>query len=213
MSIAPEKTQLEMGVVLTQIDWNKYLELRDEDANRKVKMTYNRGWLELMSPGRLHERMSELVARLVLEWTVENDVPIQSGGQTTLNRKDLERGLEPDKCYYIEHEAAMRARDESDLTVDPPPDLVLEVDVWSTSKVRMPIYAAMGVPEVWRWKDESLVVFRLNEDGQYVETSQSECLPGFPLDHVTELLHQRREIDETTLSRTFRQWIRDQNTD
>ena len=114
------------------------------------------------------------------------------------------RGLEPDNCYYIEHESAVRDRDEVDLAIDPPPDLAVEVDVTARSIDRMPIYAALGVSELWRWHEDKLHMLRLDSDGQYIEESASRALPGFPCERLTELIKRRTAADETTLIREFR---------
>ena len=122
----------------------------------------------------------------------------------------LERGLEPDKCYYIQNEPVVRNRDEYDPDVDPPPDLVLdlvlEVDVTSLSTTKLPIYAAFKVPEVWRWVDERLEMFRLDGD-KYVLTVVSQCLPDFPCESAVNLLAKRSQLSETNLVAEFRQLI------
>src|SRR4029079_3790617 len=103
----------------------------------------------LMSPTLSHERLGYLIGRCIDAWTEEFQIPIRSCRSTTFRREDLDRGLEPDNCYYIAHEASMRGKDEVDLTIDPAPDLAVEVDVHSSSLDRMSIYAALGVSEVW----------------------------------------------------------------
>jgi hypothetical protein len=118
-------------------------------------------------------------------------------------RADLERGLEPDRCYYIRHEAAIRDREHIDFDFDPPPDLVIEINHTAMSLDKMVIYAAMGVPEVWRWQAERLEVHVLTE-GRYRRRKTSLCLPGFPFPVLTDALSRRHELDETTLTRRFR---------
>jgi Uma2 family endonuclease len=195
-------------VWLGGIPWEDYVRLRNVPESRNVRMTYDRGVLALMSPSKLHERIAELLGRLILAWTEEREIPVQSCGTMTFQRADLEQGLEPDKCYYVRHEAAVRDREELDLAIDPPPDLVVEVDVSSSSRNRLPLYGRLGVPEVWLWRDDALRVLVRDEKGQYGEADDSAALPGFPCPLAQRLLAARRDQDETTLVRRFRQAIR-----
>ena len=188
-------------VSLEGVSWEIYLRLRQLPENRNVRMTYDNGSLELMSPSKLHARIAELIGRFIASWTEDRSIPIQGCGTTTFHRQP--KGLEPDKCYYVQHEQTTRHRDELDLSVDPPPDLVVEVDVTSPSRDRMPIYAALGVPEVWSWRDEVLRFLLLEEDG-YVEHHESRSLPGFPRKIAERLLMERLSHDDTSLVVRFR---------
>jgi len=115
----------------------------------------------------------------------------------------LDRGLEPDKCFYIQNESAVRDRDEYDADIDPPPDLVIEVDVTSLSIKRMPVYAGFHVPEIWRWIENRLEIYRL-VDAAYVQVEKSAALSEFPFELVSKILEMRFEVDETNLVRRFR---------
>jgi Uma2 family endonuclease len=174
-------------------------------------MTFFDGVLELMSPSKLHERIARLLNRFIAAWTEERGVAIQSCGSMTFQRDDLNRGMEPDECYYIRHEAEVRRREDLDLSFDPPPDLVVEVDVSSPSRNRLPLYAALNVPEVWLWRDDKLRFLKLDESGGYSERDQSASLPGFPRKTVEHLLEARCDTDETTLVKDFRRAVRDAN--
>lgn len=198
----------DVQVYLSDVDWETYEKLRASERNRNVRMTYDEGDLELMSPSKLHERIAELLALLIRVWAEEFAIAVQGCGSMTFKRKDLKKGFEPDKCFYIQHEAAVRDREELDLLIDPPPDLAIEVDVTSSSAGRMPLYAVIRVPEVWRWRDERIEVFKLTAKGRYARRERSACLPGFPLDEVSRLLTRRNEQDETSLVREFRGWVR-----
>src|SRR5260370_377378 len=117
----------------------------------------------------------------------------------TFRREDLDRGLEPDNCYYIQHETAVRERDEIDLTIDPPPDLAVEVDITASSIDRLSIYMALGVPEIWRWHDDALYVLVLAAGGKYLQIATSQALPGFPCESMADLIRRRASVDEMTL--------------
>ena len=203
MSIASLSTTSNSVVVLGNVDWKTYETLRAIDANRNVRMTYDKGALILMSPSKLHERVAELLAQLVMVWTEVFEIPRLSAGSTTIKKKLLKQGFEPDKCFYIQHEAEVRGREEFDADIDPPPDLSIEVDVTSTSTERMPLYAAFGIPEIWRWYDEQIVVYKL-VDRDYQQVQDSACLPGFPFDEASRTLTRRLDYDETLLIREFR---------
>ena len=191
-------------VVLEGVTWRQYVELRDNPQNDHVRMTFDQGGLELMSPTRLHERVRILIAKCIDVWVEERRIPIQSCGSTTFRREDLERGIEPDNCYYIQHESAVRERDEIDLSIDPPPDLAIEVDLSCSSFSRMPTYAGLGIPEVWRWQKEKLQLYRLDASQRYVEASASIALQGFPIEQLVDMVKRRSSADETTLLREFR---------
>lgn len=193
---------------LDQVSWQTYCDLRNAHENRHIRMTFDQGRLYLMSPSRLHERISELIGQLVIAWTDVHNLPRLSGGSTTMKAQLLNRGLEPDKCYYLQNEAAVRHSDRYDAQTDPPPDLAIEVEVTSLSTVRMPIYAELAVPEVWRWIDDQIEVYRL-VGAKYQPAKQSACLPGFPFDKAIACLNERFDRDETSLIAAFRESLRD----
>ena len=195
-------------VLLRSIDWATYASLRDNPANWHVRMTYDQGVLELMSPSRMHEWFAEFVARLAAEWSMELGMTLLSCGSTTLRREDTDKGCEPDKSFYIEHEPLLRSHDDLDLTVHPPPDLVIEVDITAASLPRMPIYRALRVPEVWRHDGERLRFYALDDNGEYAEIAESRQLPLLRPDEVERFLEMRNEAGENETVRSFRKWIR-----
>jgi Uma2 family endonuclease len=195
--------------LLHQATWKDYVSLRDADENRNTRMTFDRGSLEFMSPTRLHERLRILVGRCIDVWVEEMRIRIQSCSSTTFRREDLQRGLEPDHCYYIQHESVVRDRDEElDLTVDPPPDLAIEVDITSSSINRMSIYAAFGIPEICRWHDDKVSVHVLGAEGKYSEAAASQALPGFPLHQMAEIIRRLTFADALTFVDEFRSFCR-----
>jgi Uma2 family endonuclease len=161
-----------------------------------------------MSPSKLHERVAFLLAQMVVAWTGEREIDLQGCGTVTFQRADLARGLEPDHCFYIQNELAVRGKDELNLTRDPPPDLVIEVDITSPSRARLPLYQSLGVPEVWVWRGDALTVHVLSESAAYEQRSESAVLPEFPLSTATELLSRRHSMSDTKLLRRFGEAIR-----
>jgi Uma2 family endonuclease len=206
---ASPETPHEQRFLLRNIEWPRYRAIADALGEAHVRLTYDRGNLEFMTLSHGHERWSNLLGRFVEVLTEELDLPCQSAGSTTLEREDLERGIESDQSYYIEHEPFVRNRDEIDLTVDPAPDLALEVDISRSSVNRMSIYAALKIPEVWRFDGQHLRVFRLNEDGHYIESAHSPHFPFLPLAELEAFLLRRNSMDETSLVKAFRQWVRE----
>lgn len=209
---APHQTRCageEHRILLCDVAWEVYAALRAGDRNGGVRMTFDDGRLEIVSPSYRHESSSNLLGRFVEAFTGENDLPLRAAGSTTWQLPPLSKGLEADRCYYIQNAAAVAACDEIDLTIHPPPDLAAEVEVSSPALAKLPIYEVMKVPEVWLWRRERIRVFVLGPDGSYAEVSESRCLPGFPLRDAERLIDQRASADDNTLVRAFRKIVRD----
>ena len=194
-------------MVLRGVPWHTYVELRDLPENYHVRMNYDRGTLEIMSPSHKHEKGTSIIARLIEVWTEELNIGISSLGQTTCRREDIARGFEPDKCYYVQNEPRMWDKEELDFTVDPPPDLAIEVDISRSSLDKLSIYAAFGVPELWRLDRRQLLVYEF-VDGKYRPRDSSVCFPQLPLAEVQRVVNQIGKVPETELIRTFRAWVR-----
>ena len=138
----------------------------------------------------------------------ERKIEVEGLGSTTFSREDLAKGLEPDECYYIEHVDAIRGKDRLDLAVDPPPDLAIEVDITSRSIPRQPIYAALGVPELWRFDGKKLTVFRLGRDKKYVAASGSSIFPFLPMEHFATFLLRMGHERQLAVLEEFREWVK-----
>jgi Uma2 family endonuclease len=200
----------EQRFVLRGVDWQTYQDMLAALGDRPVRLTYDRGNLEFMTLSHGHERYSSLLGRMVETLTEELDLPLQSGGSSTFGREDLDRGLEPDRCYYLENAPQVRDKDEIDLTVDPPPDLAIEIDISRSSLNRLGIYAALRVLEVWRFDGTNLWVYLLQADGQYLESDRSRHFPFLPLAEVVAFVQRRTQMSETSLIRSFRECVREQ---
>ena len=197
------------GVVLHNVDWRAYQAIGRALADRPaLRLTYDRGVLEIMTTSPEHERFKHFLGRLLDVWTEEFGVPIAGYGSMTFKRQKRLRGLEPDECYWIAHEAQMRGRDRIDLRVDPPPDLVLEIAITRSSLNRMAIYGILGVPEVWRYSKGVLTFQFRQPDGSYAEIPGSLALPPLTPGDLMPFLSRHPATDETTLMRQFRAWIR-----
>ena len=200
----------EQRLVLAGIDWPAYVAFGNLLDERHVRLTYDRGALEFMTLSPEHERAKKLLARLLEALTEELGIDIASYGSMTCRREDLERGLEPDECYWIANEPHIRGRNDIDLERDPPPDLALEVEISRSALDRLRVYASLGVPEVWRWDGQNLLIGVLGADGRYAESERSLALPFLPMEAFTRFLAPDPAHSETKRMRTFRTWVRDQ---
>lgn len=206
MAIA--ETQTVGHVVLYNIAWSTYEAIVADNGNPGTRLTYDRGTLEIMSPSEEHERCKKLIGRMIETMTEELEIPIRSAGSTTWKNQLKEQGIEADECYYVANEPRVRGRREVDLTVDPPPDLAVEVEITSSWIDKMPIYAGLGVPEVWRYDGKTLSVEQLQPDGSYARRTQSAAFPFLPLAELERFLKDRNSTDETSWIRSFRAWVR-----
>jgi Uma2 family endonuclease len=157
--MATAKTPSEQRVVLHNIGWATYERLlADNENNSTPRFAYDRGELEIMSPSPEHEKFDRRIAQLVLAVAEELGIEAEDLGSATFRREDLESGFEPDSCFYIQNEEGVRGKDRIDPAVDPPPDLVIEIDIISPSFNKLPIYTQRGVPEVWRYDGEWMTI-------------------------------------------------------
>jgi Uma2 family endonuclease len=197
------------SVLIPRTDWQTYSRLLRAFAERPgVRLTYDRGVLEIMSPRLRHDDPSSFLGRLVCTLTEELGMPIKQGGSTTLRRRRKQRGLEPDHCFWIANEPAMRTVRDLDLRIHPPPDLAIEVDVSNSSLDRMSIYATLGVTEVWRLDEPSLTFHVLGSGGLYDLVTHSRTFPQVtPADLMRFLILLGRE-EENAIVRQFRAWVR-----
>jgi Uma2 family endonuclease len=159
--------------------------------------------MELMSPRKDHESIGHLLGRLIERFSEVRDMEIVGVTSTPFRRADLQKGFEADEAYYVQNADRIRAKEAIDLSVDPPPNLVVEVETTNPAIPKLPLFAAMGIAEV-RWHDgERLTVTRLHRD-HYEDTHASQALPGFPLALADSALSRRRSVGETALVREFR---------
>ena len=201
--------QSESRTVLYGVPWRTYVELRDNPDNDHLHMTYDRGTLEIIAPSAAHGRFGSFIAMTIMAWSEELEIPICCLEDMTCKREDVEKGFEPDKCFYVQNEPRMWQKLEVDLTVDPPPDLAIEIEIPRSAIQQIAsIYAAFGVPEVWRFDGNRLQAYELIEGG-YQPRESSLCFPRLPLQKVEELARQVGQVRELTLIRGFRRWVRE----
>jgi Uma2 family endonuclease len=194
--------------LLDNISWETYDRLLREVGQRHIRLTYDEGELEIMTLSFAHEQYGEFLASLLMLVALELSVPMRSGGSTTLRRKIKRKGLEPDKCFWFQHESRMRSRKKWSSDRDPPPELALEIDVTRSWLDRMGIYAALGVAEVWRWNGKSLRVYHLDAQAKYRVVEQSQLFPFLPVEGLVGFLVQGEREDQTSVRQSFAAWVR-----
>ena len=195
--------------LLHGVPWHTYEFFLDVLEGRHLRITFDQGDLEIMTLSHEHEFSRTLLGDLIRVLTMELNIPIHSGGSTTFRNVLRQRGLEADECYWIQNERLMRGKKDFDIDADPPPDLAVEVEVTQSALPRMKIYAALRVPEVWRFDGESLRVFLLATNSGYKESTTSQAIPLVSIKEIERFLRERETTDETTLLRAFSQWVRE----
>jgi Uma2 family endonuclease len=207
MKVITNIRQAETRSLLTGIGWETYQALAlDLAENPSKKLTYNQGILEIMTPLPEHELNKRFLGRIVEATTEFLGLEIFSLGSTTWSREDVQRGIEPDECYYITNEAIIRGKLDFDLNINPPPDLALEIDITSSSLDRLSIYASLGIGEVWRFDGEDLFICVL-QNGVYELHDRSNVLSILTKKDVLRFLQKRKQMGENALLREFRQWL------
>ena len=196
------------AVVLHGVSWGTYEALLADHTDRSApRFAYDQGELEILSPSPEHEKLNRRIAQLVLAVVEEFGIEAEDLGSTTFRREDLERGFEPDSCFYVQSEERIRGKDRIDLDADPPPDLVIEIDITSPSLDKHPIYARLGVPEVWRYDGGRMAILRLERTG-YVEVVESTVLPPLTGTVLSRFVEKGRSMRRTAWLREVREWAR-----
>ncbi len=197
-------------LVLENISWQAYVAVGAALSDRpNLRMTYDGGRLELMTLSSLHERLKCILTRLVDVLAEEMDLDVGGFGSMTQQRQDLDRGLESDQCYYVRNLARVLGQERIDLTRDPPPDLAIEIDVTRSSLNRLAIYAALRIPEVWRYDGETFWVHRLNARGDYEVQDRSEVFPSVTVAELVPFVNLGLTQGDRAMVRAFRAWIQE----
>ncbi|MDJ0736338.1 MAG: Uma2 family endonuclease [Nostocaceae cyanobacterium] len=197
-------------VILQNISWHTFETILEEMGNtRATRLAYDHGILEIITPLMPYEHNKRLIEKLIDNLAEELNLKIKSIGSTTCKRPDLLRGVEPDSAFYIQNEPLMRHKQNLDLTQDPPPDLVIEVDYKNASVDRMPIYQGLGVPEVWRYQEPVMQIYCLQKGG-YVLCDVSPTFADLPLIQIPQFLAESMKIGEIPMITAFRAWVKEQ---
>lgn len=194
-------------VVLENVSWQTYQALlADLGDHRASRLTYDRGTLEIKMPSKLHEIINRLLELIITALVEELALRIKGYGSTTLDREDLQKGVEPDSCFFIQNADRFQGLDP-ELPDDLPPDLAVEVDITSSSTRRLGVYQQLQVPEVWRYTKQGITISRWSDQG-YVVCEFSPTFPMISAEILAEFLQQRQTTDDIGVVRYVRGWIR-----
>lgn len=187
---------------LKDVTWEEFEKILEElGEHRAARIAYSNNRLEIMTPLPEHESNKEIVGDLIKALLEELDIEVYPLGSTTFKNQIMQEGIEPDNCFYIQ-------KDRIDLTVDPPPDLALEIDV--KSRTHREIYAKLGVPELWRFEKMKLQINVL-QNGSYIEVDSSPNFPNLPLKEVIpQYLEQVKTAGRNKTMKAFRKWIKEE---
>lgn len=199
-------------LLLRDINWQMFEGILAElGDHRAARIAYDHGLLEIMAPLPEHEASKEIISDLVKALLEELELEFWCLGSTTFKSETMAQGIEPDQCFYIHNESLVRGKNRLDLSVDPPPDLALEIDI--SSRTHPSIYEALKVPELWRL-DQGRLQINVLKEGKYVETEESLTFPGLPLvETIPQYLNQSKMSGRNAALRRFRHWVRAQIED
>ncbi len=191
------------------VSWDDYFwfdEQRDE-LFPQVRLNYSDGRLEVATTYFIHDNTSGRLQDIIKAFCSIRKIPVRSGGRATFRRADLKKGLEPDECFYIQNQSAVKGLREIDLRKNPPPDLCIEVEFSRTVMPKLPIYAALGVPEVWRYRDGQVSFWISQPDETYIEQATSRALISVTSETVSRLLELQPDDDGEYLL-AIQDWVR-----
>ncbi len=198
----------EQRIMLRNVSWETYERLlADHTDSSSPRFTYDRGALEIMSPSPEPERVNRSIAMFVEVLAETMNLDWDNLGSTTFKREDLERGFEPDSCFYIQNAELIKGKDRIDLNIDPPPDLIIEIDITGESLNKLPIYAQLGIPEVWRYDGKRLIMLALKGD-EYIECERSFAFPYLAASVISAFIEESKSLKRAAWLRSIREWAR-----
>ena len=216
MTVAPSKPQptntSSQSVVLSGLSWKTYRQLtREIGDDRALRLTYDRGTLEIVMPSQLHEFLNRLLARIAIAIAEELHQSIEDFGSTRFDRELLQRGVEPDSCFYIQNADRVSGLD-LEAIANIPPDLVIEIDLTRSSQHKLPVYASLQVRELWIYSSEAgITIYILDRDSEtYSPSKNSLAFPQLTSFQLNEFLHQRENANTKTILNTVRVWANNQ---
>jgi Uma2 family endonuclease len=181
--------------------------LREFGEKKASRLAYYQGTLEIKMPLPEHERVKVIIGDLLKILLAESGMDWESCGSTTFQQESMAVGIEPDDCFYIQNYRRMIGKERIDFSVDPPPDLAIEVDITSTT--RLNVYEALGVSEIWKYENRQIKIYRLQE-GEYRQIERSVIFPEFPiLESFSRFLAMSSAEGTSSALRSFRLWVRE----
>ena len=195
-------------LLLEDVSWQQFESILAElGEHRAARLSYSHGFLEIMVPLPEHEKAKEIIGDLVKILLEARQIAFESLGSTTWKNERMTQAVEPDACFYIPNQAAVIGKNRLDLSVDPPPDLAIEIDI--TSRTQLDNYQILGVPELWRYGKQGLQINVL-QAGTYVESNFSPTFTDIPIiELVNQCVQQSQVSGRTQAIQAFRNWVRD----
>ncbi len=200
------EVQAGQRVYLRDINWQEFEQILIElGEKRATRIAYQNGDLEIRMPLPEHERYKVLISDFLKILLEELDLDWESLGSSTFKKESMLAGIEPDDCFYIKNCRAVTGIKPLDLTIDPPPDLAIEIDL--TSRTQVNAYKALGVPEIWQHRNGKLVIFILN-DGEYSESKTSSVFPQISIiSGISAILNRGSNLMMSDARKEFRKWV------
>ncbi|MGF1986338.1 MAG: Uma2 family endonuclease [Nostoc sp. ZfuVER08] len=194
-------------LLLADVSWQQFENILAElGEHRAARLSYSHGFLEIMVPLPEHEKAKEMIGDMVKIFLEAKQIAFESLGSTTLKIERMTQGVEPDACFYIQNQAAVIGKNRLDMSVDPPPDLAIEIDL--TSRTQLDNYQILGVPELWRYGKQGLKINVL-QGGKYVESDFSPIFPDIPIiELVNQCVQQNQVSGRTQAIQALRNWVR-----
>ncbi len=204
--VSPDAECVVGRVELGGVDWDLYQRLLGATRDGALRITYDRGRLEIEVPSKLHQRLKTIAGDFISAYCARHRIVAEPAGSATLKRQDRDGGCEADESFYFAEARRMAAVDDLDLEAgDPPPELAVEIDLSPPRVHKQSVYARLGVPEIWRWRDGRLSVLLRGANGRYAASDRSRCLPDFPLDRLAAAMSDPNRPPATELVEAFGQ--------
>jgi Uma2 family endonuclease len=196
-------------LVFPEIPWEEYESLLEDLVDRPgLRVSYDEGRLEIMSPLSEHEDYKDFILQLTRLLSEEFNIPLEPRGSTTWKRRKLRKGAEPDTCFYVTNAHRIIGKRFIDLESDPPPDIVVEIDTTNESMSKFPIYGALGVPEIWQYNGKRVQMYALSPELHYLTIPASRFFPTLTDSLLNEALEESKTQGHTEALRTFRGRVR-----
>lgn len=202
-----EKLPPASTLILHEISWEEYEEILGAVGEAKgLRVSYDQGTLQIMTLSTRHEKYARLIDNLVSLFSITRRIKVLCYGSATMKKEQKLKGAEPDSCFYVQNAELVGRKSDIDFSIDPPPDLVVEVDLEHDSLSKFPLYAALGVNEIWRYDGQFLTIYHLTQ-GQYVAAPASQALPELSSGTLTEFLSRSHREDQYEVLLAFENWL------
>ena len=198
------------SLILCDQTWEDYENLLETVGEASgLRISFDSGTLEIMTLSTEHENYARLIQMLIGVLSLRLDIDVESFGSATIKKSRFAKGIEPDACFYVQSIEQLEGKIRLDFSVDPPPDIAVEIDLYHESLDKFPIYAALGVAEIWRYAGDKFEIYKLTE-GAYQSIEKSESLPVLSAEILATLLNRSRQERQTLILKEFENWLKKQ---